>query len=75
MRKLRHALQTAKHLQPAVKVIVAQRVSTVADADLILVMEDGHVVGQGDHATLKATNPTYQEIIASQLQKGDEADA
>lgn len=73
--QLRHALQTAKHLQPAVKVIVAQRVSTVADADLILVMEDGHVVGQGDHATLKATNPTYQEIIASQLQKGDEADA
>ena len=54
---------------------MAQRVSTVADADLILVMEDGHVVGQGDHATLKATNPTYQEIIASQLQKGDEADA
>ena len=55
--------------------IVAQRVATVADADLILVLDDGHLVGKGTHQELKATNPTYQEIIASQIEKGDQANA
>ena len=48
-------------------VIVAQRVSTIRDADLILVLDDGRIVGQGTHAELLAGNPTYQEIVASQL--------
>jgi ATP-binding cassette, subfamily B, multidrug efflux pump len=48
-------------------VIVAQRVSTIRDADLILVLEDGVVVGRGTHAELLASDPTYQEIVASQL--------
>jgi ATP-binding cassette subfamily B multidrug efflux pump len=47
--------------------IVAQRVSTIRDADLILVMEDGVVVGRGRHHDLLETCETYQEIVASQL--------
>ena len=47
--------------------IVAQRVSTIRDADLILVLEDGQVVGRGTHDELLAGNETYQEIVASQL--------
>jgi ATP-binding cassette subfamily B multidrug efflux pump len=48
-------------------VVVAQRVSTIRDADLILVLEDGRVVGRGTHAELLAGNATYQEIVTSQL--------
>jgi ATP-binding cassette subfamily B multidrug efflux pump len=47
--------------------IVAQRVSTIRDADQILVMEDGAVVGRGTHHSLLADCATYQEIVASQL--------
>jgi ATP-binding cassette, subfamily B, multidrug efflux pump len=47
--------------------IVAQRVSTIRDADLILVLEDGLVVGRGRHHELLETCATYQEIVASQL--------
>jgi len=48
-------------------VIVAQRVSTIRDADLILVLEDGVVVGRGTHDELLDGNPTYREIVESQL--------
>ncbi|MET3962499.1 ATP-binding cassette subfamily B multidrug efflux pump [Marmoricola sp. OAE513] len=51
----------------ATVVIVAQRVSTIRDADLILVVEDGEVVGRGTHHDLLASNQTYREIVASQL--------
>jgi len=51
----------------ATVVIVAQRVSTIRDADLILVVEDGEVVGRGTHHELLESNQTYQEIVASQL--------
>ncbi len=47
--------------------IVAQRVSTIIDADRILVLEDGHRVGLGSHQELLDTCPTYREIVASQL--------
>jgi ATP-binding cassette subfamily B multidrug efflux pump len=47
--------------------IVAQRVSTIRDADLILVLEDGVVVGRGTHHELLETSATYQEIVESQL--------
>jgi ATP-binding cassette subfamily B protein len=46
--------------------IVAQRIATIRDADLILVLDDGEVVGRGTHEELMAQNPTYQEIAASQ---------
>jgi ATP-binding cassette subfamily B protein len=51
----------------ATVVIVAQRVSTIRDADVILVLEDGVVVGRGTHDQLLDDNPTYQEIVESQL--------
>lgn len=51
----------------ATVVIVAQRVSTIVDADQILVLEDGEVVGRGRHAELLETCETYQEIVRSQL--------
>lgn len=51
----------------ATVVIVAQRVATIRDADLILVVEDGEVVGRGTHQELLESNQTYQEIVTSQL--------
>ena len=51
----------------ATVVVVAQRVSTIRDADVIVVLEDGRVVGQGGHDELLAGCATYQEIVASQL--------
>ena len=49
------------------KVIVAQRVSTIAEADQILVLDGGHLVGSGTHTELLATCPVYREIVTSQL--------
>ncbi len=63
--RLRAALKP--ETRDATVVIVAQRVSTIRDADLILVMEDGEVVGRGTHEELLADCSTYQEIVASQL--------
>jgi ATP-binding cassette, subfamily B, multidrug efflux pump len=54
--------------------IVAQRVSTVRDAERIVVLDEGRVVGTGTHDELLDTNPTYQEIVLSQL-SADEAAA
>ncbi|AEA22583.1 ABC transporter ATP-binding protein [Pseudonocardia benzenivorans] len=51
----------------ATVVIVAQRVSTIADADQILVLDDGIVVGSGTHDELLQTCPTFVEIVESQL--------
>ena len=51
----------------ATVLVVAQRVSTIAGADQILVLEDGHVVGLGTHAQLMHDCPTYAEIVASQM--------
>ncbi|MFJ6149572.1 ABC transporter ATP-binding protein [Micromonospora profundi] len=62
--RLRAALRPVT-AQSAV-VIVAQRVSTIVDADQIIVLEDGGVVGVGRHAELVQTCPTYAEIVASQ---------
>lgn len=67
--QLRMALRQDAELQKAVTVIVAQRISKVADADLILVLDDGKVVGQGTHQQLVAENKTYQQILNSQIQK------
>lgn len=64
--RLRRALQPIT--RDSTVVIVAQRVSTIADADQILVLEDGRAVGLGTHRDLLETSPTYLEIVDSQAQ-------
>ena len=51
------------------KLIVAQRIGTIRNADWIIVLEKGRIVGQGRHEELLASCPTYQEIASSQLSK------
>jgi ATP-binding cassette subfamily B protein len=63
--RLRAALRPVT--REATVLIVAQRVSTIRDADLIIVLEDGAIVGRGTHAELLDTCATYQEIVSSQL--------
>ncbi len=63
--RLRAALKPVT--RDATVLIVAQRVSTIRDADLILVVEDGEVVGRGTHDELLVSCATYQEIVESQL--------
>ena len=63
--RLRAALATVT--RDAAVIIVAQRVSTIAGADQILVLDDGVIVGRGRHDELLFTCPTYAEIVASQL--------
>jgi ATP-binding cassette, subfamily B, multidrug efflux pump len=63
--RLRAALRPVT--RDATVLIVAQRVSTIRDADLILVLDDGLVAGRGTHQELLDTCATYQEIVASQL--------
>ncbi|WP_395532297.1 ABC transporter ATP-binding protein [Enterococcus faecium] len=66
---LRQALKT--NMKESITVLVAQRVSTVMDADMILVLDEGKLVGKGTHEELLATNETYQEIVHSQLREED----
>ena len=68
---LRAAL--APETADATVVIVAQRVTTIRDADRILVLDDGRVVGPGTHSELMETNATYREIVLSQLTEEEAA--
>lgn len=61
--------ELAEQTQHMTKLIVAQRISTIMDADQILVLDNGKVVGQGTHKELLTTNEVYQEIAYSQLSK------
>lgn len=63
------ALETAE----STVVIVAQRVSTIRDADRIVVLDEGRVVGTGRHHELMAGNDTYREIVLSQLTEAEAA--
>ncbi|MDD7836510.1 MULTISPECIES: ABC transporter ATP-binding protein [Paenarthrobacter] len=63
--RLRKALKGKT--KDATVIIVAQRVSTIADADEILVLDNGRIVDRGTHDELLETSPTYQEIVESQL--------
>ena len=62
---LRHGL--AKELSDTTKVIVAQRISTIRDADKIIVLERGEAVGVGTHDELMKSCSVYREIVQSQL--------
>jgi ATP-binding cassette, subfamily B, multidrug efflux pump len=63
--RLRAALD--RELGDATLIVVAQRVATIMNADQIVVMDDGRLVGAGTHRELLETNETYQEIVYSQL--------
>lgn len=63
--RLRAAL--AAETRDAAVLIVAQRVSTIRDADQIIVLDSGRIVGRGTHAELLAECTTYQEIVSSQM--------
>lgn len=63
--RLRRALK--KEITGAIVLIVAQRVSTIMDADQIIVLNDGKIAGKGTHRELLKTCPLYHEIAASQL--------
>ncbi|MFT8400595.1 MAG: ABC transporter ATP-binding protein [Lentilactobacillus diolivorans] len=68
--KLRMALKNDPQIKKAITVIVAQRISTVADADLIIVLDDCKISGIGSHKELAASNAVYQEILSSQIGQG-----
>ena len=58
------------YIPETTKIIIAQRVASVEDADLILVMENGKIVGQGTHGTLLESNEIYREIYQQQKNGG-----
>ncbi len=63
--RLRQALK--RKVSGATMIIVAQRISTIVDAEQIIVLENGEIVGVGTHDELNENNETYAEIVASQL--------
>jgi len=69
--RLRAALRP--RIRQAAVIVVAQRVASIRDADQILVLDGGTLVGRGTHAELLATCPTYAEIVASQLREDEAA--
>jgi ATP-binding cassette subfamily B protein len=68
---IRSALK--EKMSDAVTIIVAQRISTIMNADKIAVLDEGRLVGLGTHDELKANNKIYQEIVTSQFNKEDVA--
>ena len=62
--RIREAFRT--HLKGSTKLIIAQRISSVMDADMIIVMNDGKITGVGNHDQLVKTNEEYREIFFSQ---------
>lgn len=71
-KKLRNQLK--ENATQTTKIIIAQRISTIMDADLIIVLDNGRVAGQGTHKELLKDNKVYQEIAYSQLSKEELAE-
>lgn len=68
---LRQAIK--KELKNKIIIIVAQRVTSIIDADQIIVLDNGEIVGIGNHKDLYANNQTYKEIVLSQMEEGEVA--
>ena len=67
--------ENLSHIPGVTTIIIAQRITSVMDADRIIVIDDGQVHGQGTHAELLANDSIYQEIYASQMEfAGDDGD-
>ncbi len=71
-KRIRQAMKTSH--SGCTKLIIAQRISSVRDADKILVLGGGKIVAEGNHKYLMETSKEYQEILASQMKKGVMAD-
>ena len=67
--KIRTALAS---LAGVTKIIIAQRITSVMNTDLIVILEDGRIHAAGTHSQLLASDPIYQEIYASQMKGGEE---
>lgn len=68
-RRIRTALSALKDMT---KIIIAQRVTSVMEADMIVILEDGQIHACGTHRQLLKTDPIYQEIYASQMKGGED---
>ena len=62
----------AKYAPQTTKIIIAQRVASVQDADKIVVLDEGRISGVGTHEQLLKTNAIYREVYESQIKGGDE---
>ena len=63
----------AKYAPQTTKIIIAQRIASVQDADKIIVLDEGKIVGIGKHEQLLAENEIYKEVYISQMKGGDES--
>lgn len=70
--RIRHAFAT--EMPEVTKIIIAQRVSSVQDADMIVVMDDGRIHGVGTHAELVASDDIYASIVELQTKGGGDFD-
>ena len=59
------------HIPDVTKIIIAQRISSVADADMIIVLDEGKINGIGTHEQLLENNEIYREVYESQMKGAD----
>lgn len=71
--KIREQFRTG--LKDSTKIIIAQRITSVMDADKIVVMNDGKITGIGTHDELLSSNEEYKEIYYSQMERAEKKEA